>query len=467
MRLRHPLLLHPIAVCVLARSPAGCPTIPRFDCELSVGISERSTTVAAFATAILRVLTTPAIFAWKHRAFAGGASYAPKSPSPPQLTVLFRWARALIAATAWRPSRRRGLSRCRQIPWCALMRPSRRAIRPEPWLRCRSFLSWSLLSFVCTSLAFTGDAYAADVSFLDPRGVIAAAQGQHFIHVILLTMIVVLPVLIGVPLIAWRYRYGNSAARYTPKWGRSNALELMIWGVPVAVVIVLSLWLARDTTALDPYRKLQSADKPLTVDVIGYDWKWLFVYPQLHIASVGELVFPEDTSLAMRLTSDSVMQSFFIPALGSQVYAMAAMQTKLHLIADSTGQFLGENTQYDGRDFQHQKFIARAMTPQGFRDWVAHVRAHGIPLTAKVYSVIRERNTVPEIRAALKADSMPPNAVFFKDAQPDLYWNVMMSFHGSPSSSRVMVAASNAKARMMALMGMGHRNASDTAGREG
>jgi cytochrome o ubiquinol oxidase subunit II len=296
---------------------------------------------------------------------------------------------------------------------------------------------------------------------------IAAAQGQHFIHVTLLMMIVVLPVLIGVPLIAWRYRYGNSSARYTPKWGRSNALELMIWGVPVAVVIVLSLWLAHDTTALDPYRKLQSADKPLTVDVIGYDWKWLFVYPQLHIASVGELVFPEHTALAMRLTSDSVMQSFFIPTLGSQIYAMAAMQTKLHLIADSTGQFLGENTQYDGRDFQHQKFIARATTPQGFRDWIAHVRANGIPLTAKVYSVIRGRNTVPEIRAELKADDMPPDAVFFKDAQPDLYWNVMMSFHGSPSSSRVMVAASNAKARMMALMGMGHRNESDTAGREG
>jgi cytochrome o ubiquinol oxidase subunit II len=321
----------------------------------------------------------------------------------------------------------------------------------------------SLLCFVCTSLGFAREAYAADVSFLDPQGTIAAAQRQQFILVILVMMIVILPVLIGVPLITWRYRYGNTSARYTPKWAHSSSLEAMIWGVPVAVVIVLSLLLIHYTTTLDPYRPLQARDRPLTVDVIGYDWKWLFVYPQLHIASVGELVFPEHTSLALRLTSDTVMQSFFIPALGSQIYAMAAMQTKLHLIADSTGQFLGENTQYDGMGFQHQKFIARATTPQGFRKWVASVRANGIPLTAKVYSRLRERNTVPELRAALKADNMPPDAVFFKDAPPDLYSNVVMSFDGGPSSSRAMVTASNASASMAARMA--HRNEPHSAGR--
>jgi len=252
-------------------------------------------------------------------------------------------------------------------------------------------------------------------------------------------LIVVLPVLIGTPLIAWHYRYGNKKARYAPTWDHSKWLEALIWGGPVAIVIVMGIWQAHDTTVLDPYRPLKSVDAPLKVDVIGYDWKWLFVYPQLHIASVGQLVFPEHRQLAMRLTSDTVMQSFLIPALGSQIYAMAAMQTKLHLISDSTGQFLGENTQYDGIGFQHEQFIARATTPAGFRDWVARVKASGVPLTAKTYDVVREDNTVQEIRTALKAGNMPPDGVFFSHVTPDIFHNVMMSFHGGPTSSTTIV----------------------------
>lgn len=308
----------------------------------------------------------------------------------------------------------------------------------KAWSHYRSILAWSLLCLVCASLIFTSQAHAAEtVSFLNPHGRIATAQRQHFIDVNLLMMIVVLPVLIGVPLLAWHYRYGNTKARYTPNWDHSRPIETLIWAGPIAIVIILAIWLAHDTSTLDPYRSLRTEGAPLKVDVIGYDWKWLFVYPQLHIASLGQLVFPENTDLAMRLTSDAVMQSFFIPALGSQIYAMAAMQTKLHLISESTGQFLGENTQYDGMGFQQQKFIARATTQQGFRDWVASVRAHGIPLTAQAYAVIRGRNTVPEIRAALKAGRMPPDAVFFNHVTSDLFRNVMMSFHGGrPATAR-------------------------------
>lgn len=311
-----------------------------------------------------------------------------------------------------------------------------------------SKLRRSLLFFVAMWFGLVGKADAADLSFLDPQGFVAAAQQRHFIHLIALMTVVILPVLIGVPLLAWRYRYRNKSARYEPKWSRSKPLEVVIWGVPVAVVIVLSIWLVHNANMLDPYRPLQAENKPLKVDVIGYDWKWLFVYPQLHIASVGRLVFPEHTPLALRLTSDTVMQSFFIPALGSQMYAMAAMETKLHLIADSTGQFLGENTQYNGFGFQRQKFIARATTLHGFRDWVAGVEANGISFTAQVYDVIRKRNTVSQIRSALQVGNMPPDAVFFKDVQPDVFSNVMMSFMGGPSSSRAIIGADGASSMM-------------------
>lgn len=327
------------------------------------------------------------------------------------------------------------------------MQLSQRLAWRKPWSRCHSALRWSALYPVYLLLTLAGKAHAADLSFLHPGGPIAAAQEQHFINVILLMMIVVLPVLIGTPLIAWHYRYGNSKARYAPKWDHSWPLEGLIWGVPLAIVAVMGIWLAHDTTTLDPYLPLKSKDPPLKVDVIGYNWKWLFVYPQLHIASLGQLVFPERRPIAMRLTSDSVMESFFIPGLGSQIYAMAAMQTKLHLVSASTGQFLGENTQYDGMGFQRQKFIARATTPAGFRDWVARVTANGIPLTPNAYSVVRRHNTVPEIRAALNAVRMPPDTIFFNDVQPHLFMNVMMSFHGGPSSSRAIVGGNPTNSR--------------------
>ena len=308
--------------------------------------------------------------------------------------------------------------------------------RRRRWGAISGALSYCLLF---TPSAFADEGHSTVVSFLNPHGPIAAEQAQHFDNVILLMLIVVLPVLIGTPLIAWRYRYTNKKARYTPTWEHSSWLEALIWGGPVAIVIVMGIWQAHDTTMLDPYRPLKTTDAPLKVDVIGYDWKWLFVYPQLHIASVGRLVFPEHRPIAMRLTSDSVMQSFLIPALGSQIYAMAAMQTKLHLISDSTGQFLGENTQYDGMGFQREKFIARATTPQGFRDWIARVRANGVPLTARSYDVVRKDNTVAQMRTALDAKDMPPGAVFFNHVSSSLFHNVMMSFHGGPTGSAAIV----------------------------
>lgn len=300
-------------------------------------------------------------------------------------------------------------------------------------------LALSAACLLCTPLAFGATTHNPDVTFLDPHGPIAAAQRQHFINVILLMMIVILPVLIGTPLLAWRYRYHNASARYAPKWEHSWKLEVLIWAVPLAVVSVLSIWLANDTTKLDPYLALKTQGPPLKVDVIGYDWKWLFVYPQLHIASVGQLVFPRNQQLDIRLTSDTVMQSFLIPTLGSQIYAMAGMRTRLHLVSNSVGQFLGENTQYNGMGFQKDRFIAHATTLLGFQDWVASVKAHGVTLTPSVYKVIRKDNTVSQIRTALKADHMPPDAVFFNRVNPDLFGNVVMSFHGGASSSSGIV----------------------------
>lgn len=158
----------------------------------------------------------------------------------------------------------------------------------------------------------------------------AAAQRVHFFEIIVMLLIVVAPVLLVTPWFAWRYRYGGSA-RYTPKWSFSWPLEMAIWGIPFAIVIVLAVWLWDNAHALDPYRPLPSTEPPLRVEVVGYDWKWLFIYPDLGVASMGELAFPAGRPLSLELTSDTVVESLLIPALGSQISAMPGRVTRLLL----------------------------------------------------------------------------------------------------------------------------------------
>jgi cytochrome o ubiquinol oxidase subunit II len=285
---------------------------------------------------------------------------------------------------------------------------------------------------VLLAVLFLAGCSDSRLTFLDPHGPVAAAQRAHLIAVVLMVMIVVLPVLVLTPWFAWRYRRRNASTPYRPHWSFSWPLEIAIWGIPMAIVAVLSVWLWQGTHALDPYAPLPSDKEPLRVEVVGYDWKWLFIYPDYGIASFGRLAFPADRPLAIDLTSATVMQSFFIPALGSQIYAMAGMVTHLNLKADAPGHFLGENTQYNGDGFQEQRFSATAMTLADFKAWSAHVKASGIPLTPATYRVIAQRSTVANMRKALAAGDMPPGTVYFTDVPPDLFHDIVQAFHGRP-----------------------------------
>ena len=280
------------------------------------------------------------------------------------------------------------------------------------------------------------------LSFLDPQGPIAEAQRTHLLEVIALLAIVVVPVLVLVPLIAWRYRYSNTKATYRPNWEFSRVLEVLIWGVPVLVVAALATLLFRSTMTLDPYRPLAagglpSADAgfasnqpPMSVQVIGTDWKWLFVYPESGIATIGELAFPTDRQLALEITSITSLQSFFIPALGSQIYAMGGMANRLHLAADAPGEFLGQNTQYNGEGFAEQKFVARALDPADYATWVDTVRRTGATLDTAALSVITGRNTAEEARARLAKDGDVPGeapGILYFGAVPDALFERLMA----------------------------------------
>ncbi|SFU65889.1 cytochrome bo3 quinol oxidase subunit 2 [Nitrosomonas eutropha] len=286
------------------------------------------------------------------------------------------------------------------------------------------------LSVQCVALVLLSGCNSTEhLSFLNPQGPIATAQSEHFwLVVAILFILIALPVFIGTVWIAWRYRYGATKSKYVPRWKIFKPLEYFSWGIPITIVIFLSILVWEDTERFDPYRPLTSSTPATHVQVIGYDWKWLFVYPEQGIASVGMLAFPAGQPLTMELTSATVMQSFFIPALGSQIYAMGGMVTQLNLQADRPGRFLGENTMYSGDGFHQQKFAAVAMTQADFDAWVQQVRATGIPFDATALNAIAMQGTKAQLRTVL-APAAPAfdSNIYFTGAKANFFTDLVMS----------------------------------------
>lgn len=174
---------------------------------------------------------------------------------------------------------------------------------------------------------------------LDPKGQIAAEQKSLILTATALMLLVVIPVIVMTLVFAWKYRAGNKEAAYEPKWSHSTKIEVVVWLIPCIIIAFLATLTWKSTHKLDPYRPLESDKKAIQVQVVALNWKWLFIYPEQQIASVNELVFPADTPVSFKITSDAAMNSFFIPQLGGQIYAMAGMQTQLHLIANEPGTY--------------------------------------------------------------------------------------------------------------------------------
>jgi len=203
---------------------------------------------------------------------------------------------------------------------------------------------------------------------------------------------VVIPVFVMAFWFAWRFRASNTKARYEPGW-MSYRVDAVVWIVPALIVILLGIHVWIFTHRLDPYKRLDAAEKALQVEVVAQDWKWLFIYPEQGIAVVNELAFPSRVPLSLKITSDTVMSSLYIPALAGQIYAMAGMQTQLNLLADAPGTFEGRNVQYSGKGFADQRFRAVAMSPQDFDAWVAKVKQTGRTLDAAAYEALARPST--------------------------------------------------------------------------
>jgi len=219
---------------------------------------------------------------------------------------------------------------------------------------------------------------------LNPSGDVARQQGDLVIVATLLMLLIVVPVMATVVLFAWRYRATNTEAKYDPDWNHSTQLELLIWAAPLMIIIALGAITWVGTHMLDPYRAISRIDsqtplvsdeKPVDVEVVSMDWKWLFIYPEQNIATVNELVVPAGRPLRFRLTSSTVMNTFYVPALAGMIYTMPGMETKLHAVFNNEGTFKGISAHYSGAGFSHMHFATRAVSDQQFAQWVDSVKA--------------------------------------------------------------------------------------------
>ncbi len=280
-----------------------------------------------------------------------------------------------------------------------------------------------ILSLIAGAVLLSG----CDSALLNPKGQIALEQRSLILTAFGLMMIVVIPAVLMAVVFAWKYRATNTDAKYSPNWSHSNKVEAVVWTIPILIILFLGVLTWKSTHALEPSKPLASDVKPVEIDVVALDWKWLFIYPEQGIATVNQIAFPANTPVNFKITSNSVMNSFFIPTLGSQIYAMAGMQTKLHLIANEPGTFDGISANFSGRGFSGMKFKAIATKDDAeFQQWVAKVKAAPNTLT-----------TMDDFEK-LAAPSENHPVEYFSTANPELFKQVIDKFmmsHGKMDMS--------------------------------
>jgi cytochrome o ubiquinol oxidase subunit 2 len=314
--------------------------------------------------------------------------------------------------------------------------------RPKSsWLN-RLFASISGPMKMLAFVAFIPFLSSCRWTILDPKGTIAYDQKQLLIFATLLMLIVVLPVIVLTVVFAWKYRQGNQKVKYRPEWSHNTLLEIIWWGVPCIIIAILAYVTWVSTHRLDPYVPLESSKEevviavetgegqtkqievmaeqakaePVEIQVVALDWKFLFIYPEYNIATVNEIAIPTDIPIKFRITAQAPMNSFMIPKLGSQIYAMEGMQTKLYLMADEKGIYRGRSTNYSGKGFAHMNFKTKATTFKQFRRWIQKVKNQGKhELTMERYQKLAE-------------PSRDEPVSYYSSVQNDLFVDIIKSY---------------------------------------
>ncbi|WP_370931695.1 ubiquinol oxidase subunit II [Bartonella sp. DGB1] len=268
---------------------------------------------------------------------------------------------------------------------------------------------FGLFGIVLGYLILTASQYV----ILNPTGAVAKMESNLIVISTILMLLIVIPVMIAVIILAWKYRANNKKAEYLPEWGHSVKAEVYMWGIPTILIIILGAITAYYSIIYDPFRRLPiETDKPpLTVQVVALNWKWLFIYPEQNIATINELYIPTDREIAFDITSTDNVNAFWVPALGSMIYAMPGMRTKVHYITDKTGVFAGSSANYSGKGFSGMRFKTYAVTQPEFEQWVATVKQSQLQLDVNTYLGLVEPSESEPVK-------------YFSETLPGLFYRV-------------------------------------------
>ncbi len=274
-----------------------------------------------------------------------------------------------------------------------------------------------------------------NVALFNPQGPIAAQERDLIVHMVLLMLIVVIPLFVSLFIVARKYRAENPNTIYDPERNHRAWREIVLWLIPAALIATLGTLAWKSAHALDPYQAIQSSAQPLTIQVVALPWKWLFIYPAQNIATVNYIRFPENVPVHFELTADAPMSSFWIPQLGSQIYAMAAMETQLNLMATTMGEFVGKDTEINGDGYAGMHFIAQSTSQEDFDAWVQLTKQASTTLDLAAYNQL-----------AAPSEDNPSSS--FASVEGDLFDSIMMKFM-APTSTQPNQASS-----MSAMPGM-------------
>jgi cytochrome o ubiquinol oxidase subunit 2 len=266
-------------------------------------------------------------------------------------------------------------------------------------------------AFLLTPLAGCG-------GVLDPQGPIGKSQKLILIDSLTIMLAIVVPTILAILGFAWWFRASNSRATYRPDWAFSGQLELIVWAIPALVITFLGGIAWFGSHALDPYKAIPSTTQPVEIEVVALNWKWLFIYPDEEVAAVNQLVVPVGVPVHFRLTSSGVMNSFFVPQLGSQIYTMAGMTSQLYLQADRAGAYNGLSAQYSGDGFADMRFVVRAVPANDYAKWITDTKTGGPTLDKAAY-------------ADLAKPSKDVKPATYKSVKPGLFDTIVNEFAAS------------------------------------
>ena len=265
---------------------------------------------------------------------------------------------------------------------------------PEKMMRTR-WIGRAVCGFEagCVVIGLSGCAR----TILDPVGPVGADDATIFIDALLIMLAIVIPTILLAFWMAWRYRASNTKVAYLPYWSYSGRIEAIVWAIPILTIMFIGgvIWIG--SYKLDPFKPLPSKTPPLEVQVVALDWKWLFIYPQQGVATVNQLVVPTGQPVHFSITASNVFNAFFIPRLGSMIYAMPGMVSQLNLQADRPAVLFGQSSHFSGDGFSDMQFPVRSVTPTDFAAWTQTVRASGPTLDQAAYAALarQSRNVTP------------------------------------------------------------------------